>query len=232
MLSTDLIEWIEQRQPLEPFQRRFIRGAFHPGTRLAALSGPRGLGKSALSGWLLAASLDPEGPLFDEGAESVLLAGSLDQARAVFRFLRGRCDDDTFRYLDSGQRVAATHVPTHTRVRVASSDPRKALGIVGARLLVGDEPGAWQERGGSDMYDALTTSAGKNEQTLILIGTRAPGPPDGWWQRLLDSGGSEGEYVQTHQGREDDRWDDWKAIARANVQRQLLLPVRADYFCR
>ena len=216
MLSTDLIAWIEQRQPLEPFQRRFIRGAFRPGTRLAALSGPRGLGKSALSGWLLAASLDPEGPLFVRGAESVLLAGSLDQARAVFRFLRGRCDGDEFRYLDSGQRVAATHVPTHTRVRVASSDPRKALGIVGARMLIGDEPGAWQERAGAEMFDALTTSAGKGEQTLILIGTRAPGPPDGWWQRLLDSGGNEGEYIQEHTARQHDPWDAWSTIKRAN----------------
>ena len=216
MLSTDLIAWIEKRQPLEPFQRRFIRGAFRPGVRLAALSGPRGLGKSALSGWLLAAGLDPEGPLFVKGAESVLLAGSLDQARAVFRFLRGRCDGDEFRYLDSGQRVAATHVPTHTRVRVASSDPRKALGIVGARVLVGDEPGAWAERGGSEMFDALSTSAGKGEQTLILIGTKAPGQPDGWWRRLLDSRGSgPSEYVQVHEGAEA-TWDTWRTIARAN----------------
>ena len=215
-LSTDLIAWIERRQRLEPFQRRFIRGAFRPGVRLAALSGPRGLGKSALSGWLLAAALDPEAPLFVRGGESVLLAASLDQARAVFRFLRERCDGPEFRYLDSGQRVAATHVPTHTRVRVASSDPRKALGIVGARLLVGDEPGAWQERGGAEMFDALSTSAGKGEQTLILIGTRAPGPVDGWWRRLLDSGAGAGEYVQTHEAREDAAWDAWSTIRKAN----------------
>ena len=159
MIAHDLCQWIEARQPLEPFQRRFIRGAFRPGVRLAALSGPRGLGKSALSGWLLAAGLDPTGPLYVKGAESVLLAGSLDQARAVFRFLRQRCDGDDFRYLDSGQRVAATHKPTHTRVRVASSDPRKALGIVGARLLVGDEPGAWQERGGSEITSVPQSQA-------------------------------------------------------------------------
>ena len=214
-IAPGLIAWIEARQRLEPFQRRFVRGAFRPGVRLAALSGPRGLGKSALSGWLLAAALDPSGPLFVAGGESVLLAGSLDQARAVFRFLRGRCDGGAFRFLDSGQRVAATHVPTHTRVRVASSDPRKALGIVGARLLVGDEPGAWQERGGAEMYDALTTSAGKSAQTLILIGTRAPGAADGWWRRLLDAGSGGAEYVQVHQGAEG-TWDRWRTIARAN----------------
>ena len=213
MLSTDLISWIEKRQPLEPFQRRFIRGAFRPGVRLAALSGPRGLGKSALSGWILAAGLDPTGPLYVEGGESVLLAASLDQARGVFRFLRQRCDGDGFRFLDSGQRIGATHVPSHSRVRVASSDPRKALGIVGARLLVGDEPGAWADRAGSEMYDALTTSGGKGEQNLLLIGTRAPGPVDGWWRKLLASGGGPSEYVQVHAGSEA-AWDAWRTVAR------------------
>ena len=91
ILSHRVIAFLERHQRLAPFQRRFVRGAFRPGIDLAALCGPRGLGKSSLSGELLSCALDPDGPLFEAGSESVLLAGSLDQARAAFRFLRARC---------------------------------------------------------------------------------------------------------------------------------------------
>ena len=217
-----LIEWLETRQKLAPFQKRFIRGAFRPGISKACLSGPRGLGKSSISGEILAAALDPTGPLFVEGGESILLAGSLDQARAVFRFLRDRCDGPDFRYLDSGQRVGVTHKPTHTRVRVASSDSKRAFGLVGARLIVGDEPASWQERGGALMYDALETSGGKNEVTLILIGTKAPGTAGGWWRELISHGHADpGTYVQVHDGPVDTEGRPvdplkWASIRKAN----------------
>ena len=57
------------------FNARFIRGAFAPGIDKAVLFGPRGLGKSSLSGELLAAALDPDGPLFEAGGESILGLG-------------------------------------------------------------------------------------------------------------------------------------------------------------
>ena len=137
LLSRRVIEFLERGQRLAPFQRRFVRGAFRPGVDLAALCGPSGLGKSSLSGELLSCDRDPDGPLFEAGSESVLLAGSLDQARAAFRFLRARCPEDRgFKYTDSGQRVSVHHKATNTRVRVASSDAKRAFGIVGARLVV------------------------------------------------------------------------------------------------
>lgn len=216
-ISGRLIDWIERRQPLERFQLRFIRGAFAPGVHLAVLSGPRGIGKTSLSGWLLAAALDPDGPLHVPASESVMLAASLDQARAGFGVMRDRCGEDGFRYMDSAQRIRATHVASRARVRVASSDAKRALGILNAPLLVGDEPAAWEDRGGAAMFDALTTSGGKTEQRLILIGTRAPGPAGGWWRQLVASGGGPGEYVQTHAGDdEDDTWWHWRNVRRAN----------------
>ena len=152
-LGTQVIDWLNAKQKLAPFQRRFIRGAFRPGIDTAVLSGPRGLGKSSLSGEILSAALSPDGPLHEPGAENILVASSLDQARAVFKFLRARCPADAgFRYQDAGQRVSVKHVASGTRVRVASSDAKRAFGIVGARIVVGDEPGTWQERGGALMY--------------------------------------------------------------------------------
>ncbi|MYK87626.1 MAG: hypothetical protein F4018_04365, partial [Acidobacteria bacterium] len=80
--SKRLIERLERHAKLAPFQRRFIRGAFRPGVLKAVLSCPRGAGKSTLSGWLLAEAIDPNGALFVPGSESVLVAGSRDQAGA------------------------------------------------------------------------------------------------------------------------------------------------------
>ena len=158
-----LIGFLERGgRKLAPFQRRFVGGAMAIGTRKAILSGPRGLGKSSLSGELLAAAVHPDGPLFRPGAESVLLASSLEQARLCFAFLRRFVGEDGFRFQDSGQRVSCTHVPTHTRVRVASSDAKRAFGLgANTPIVVGDEPAAWLDRAGSLMYDALETSGGK-----------------------------------------------------------------------
>ena len=73
---------------LKPFQRRFIRGATAPGTDTAALSLPRGNGKSWLAGHLVARVLTTGDKLFRSGTESVLCAASIEQARIVFRFAR------------------------------------------------------------------------------------------------------------------------------------------------
>ena len=180
-----------------------------------------GLGKSSLAADVLSAYLDPLGPLHRPGAESILLASSLDQARITFRFLRAALTGEDYRWLDSGQRVGVTHVPSDTRVRVASSDAKKAFGLGSSTpAIVGDEPGAWQERGGALMFDALETSGGKSDTRLFLIGTRAPGADGGWWRSLLEAESDPSTYVQIHDAPVDD--DDqvisplsWKTIRRA-----------------
>ena len=69
---------------LRPFQREFINRATAPGIDTAALSLPRGNGKSALAGYLVSRVLTPADELFRVGTESVLCAGSIEQARIVF----------------------------------------------------------------------------------------------------------------------------------------------------
>ena len=222
-LGVRLAAWIEGRAGcrLAGFQRRFLRGAFKRGILKAALTGPRGLSKSSMSGWLLGATLDPAAPLYRPNGESVLLAGSVEQARACFSFMRQVCTGPEYRWIDTAQRLGVVHRRARTRVRVISSDAKRAFGLVGARLVVGDEPASWQARGGKLMYDALETTGGKSEMTLILIGTRAPAEPPHWWLDLLDLGSTPGVYVQRHEAVRDDSgevadWDTWPVIRAAH----------------
>ena len=200
---------------LRPFQRRFIASALAPGIDTAALSLPRGNGKSWLGGHLVADSLTPESALFVEGAENILVASSLEQARTVFRFARAALGESGYRYLDSYTRIGITHRPTNTRLRVLSSDSKRALGIVGARLIVADEPGAWPVIGGEALHDALATAAGKNRMSTVYLGTLAPAPEGWWWPELVKAGDTPGVHVTVLQG-ERDTWDRWSTIRRCN----------------
>ena len=70
-------------EQLRGFQKRFIKGALAPGIDVAALSIPRGNGKSWLAAHLLARGLTPGDDLHVPGSEYLLCAGSIEQARLV-----------------------------------------------------------------------------------------------------------------------------------------------------
>ena len=160
---------------LRPFQREFVAGVLRPGTKRAALSIPRGNGKSWLAGYLAAAALTPGGALFEAGAENVLLSGSFDQARYVFRFAGEFLGEDGYSYLDSTNKLAIRHKKTGTRLLVRSSRAKGAFGIVGAKLAIADEPGSFDAIAGELMNDALDTAIGKPGTNLrvVYIGTLA-----------------------------------------------------------
>ena len=197
------------------FQRRFIDAATKPDVDIAALSTPRAQGKSWVAGRLIAKSLTPRTSLFVDGAENCLVSGSFDQARIAFRFARQLLGENDYRFQDSAQRIAITHTKSGTRLRVLSSDPKRALGIVGARVVIGDEPGSWNTLAGESMYDALITSIGKNKMSLILMGTIAPALAESWWPRLIADGSNEGTHITLLQG-DSETWDDWRTIAKCN----------------
>ena len=122
---------------LKPFQRRFIKGALDPAVDVAALSIPRGNGKSALAGDLLSRVLDPEDDLFRAGTESVLLAASIEQARIVYRFVRENLEPrGGYRFLDSVTRCGITHVLTNTRLRIIGSNGKTAMGLVNTPFAI------------------------------------------------------------------------------------------------
>ena len=201
---------------LKPFQKRFISAVLRPGIRRAVLSLPRGNGKSWLAGFLAAEALRPGGALFRAGDENVLLSGSFDQARYVYRFAKGLLGEGAYVYSDNKQRMEIRHKASGTRLTVKSSRARGAFGIVGARIALADEPGSWDVIGGELMADALDTAIGKPESdlTVIYIGTIAPALA-GWWPELVRAGSHGSTYVQSKEGNPA-KWDQWPEIKRAN----------------
>ena len=173
---------------LRPFQRRFLARALSDHVDTSVLSLPRGNGKSTLSAYILQRCLTPDDQLFEAGAEYLLGAASLEQARNAYRPLRAALEDSgEYRFIDSVTRLGITHVATNTKLRVMSSNAKTAFGIVGTPVCVLDEPGSWETTGGALMFDALVTAQGKPESRLRLLftGTLAPSS-SGWWTDLVD----------------------------------------------
>ena len=214
---------------LQPFQTRFLSAATRKGVRTACLSTPRGNGKSRLASILAGRVLTPGDPLFVPGAESVLVAASLEQARIVFRFLRGDIEaSGAYRFLDSHTRIAAVHEATNTRLRVVGSNGRAMMGLVDTPLVIADEPGAWLPTGGALVHDAIQTAMAKPGSPLkaVYAGTLAPSR-SGWWHDLVKDGTRGSVYVQALQGRRE-RWSQWREIVRCNP----LAKISADFRSR
>ena len=198
---------------LLPFQKR----ATDPKVDLAALSLARGNGKSSLAAHLLTRALSPGDSLFAAGAEFLLCAASIPQARLCFRFIRADLEPTgEYRFIDSATRIGIRHVASGTTLRVLSSNGKTGMGIVGCPLLVADEPGSWEVNGGQLMADAIFTAQGKpgSPMRVVMIGTLAPAV-SGWWHQLVQGGSHGSTYVQALQG-DRDKWNDWKEVRRCN----------------
>ena len=188
----------------------------HP-VDIAVLSCPRSGGKSWLCGKLIARSLTPGDALHEPNVENILVSASRAQAAIVLDFARLAMSEDAgVRWRADG----GEHLDSRARVRVISSDSRRALGLgASVRLIVADEPGAWS--GGSSgrrLWDACQTSLGKRRTTLIAIGTLAPAPltgPASWWPSFVSSGSGEGRHVSLLQA-DPDRWRDFAEVLRVN----------------
>ena len=141
---------------LRPFQRRFEAAAVDPRYDVAAMSGPRGLGKTFLAGRILTRCMTPGDAFHEPGADYILIAASIEQARLCYSFIEPvLAKQGGFRFLDSAQRIGILHKPTGTRLRVISSSGKTAMGIVNTRAVVLDEPGAFDLAKGEMMADAL-----------------------------------------------------------------------------
>ena len=203
---------------LRPFQKTFIKRALSSQVDTAALSLPRGNGKSSLAGHLAARLLTPEDDLFRAGTESIAIAATLEQARIVYRVCRDILGDNLdYRLSDSLTRIQITHKPTKTTLQVRSSNAKGALGLLNCPMVIADEPGAWGVHEGEEMYDGIITAQGKPGSPLkaVFIGTIAPAQDGSWWPELIAAGSVGTTYVQVLQG-DADTWDRWSTIKRCN----------------
>ena len=145
---------------------------------------------------MVARSLSPGDPLYEPAVENVLVAASRPQAGIVLEFARAALgESDAYRWSKDG----AIHVETRTRVRVISSDSRRALGLwANVRIVITDEPGAWGPTMGRRLWDAITTALGKRRTMVVAVGTLAPAPltgPASWWPAFVAAGSSDGRHV-------------------------------------
>ena len=91
------------------------------------------------------------------------------------------------------------------------------MGFANFSCIFADEPGSWEARGGSLLWDALRTSLGKQSgQRLILIGTRAPSAADSWWPILLETGSGPGTHIEVRTAPDGAPWDAWSTIRAVN----------------
>ena len=206
-------------ETLRPFQKRFLKGALASNIDTAGFSLPRGNGKSWLAAHILTRCMTVGDPLFVKGAEYLLCAASIEQARLCFRFLKADLEESfpgEYRWIDSVTRIGAVHKKTDTRLRVLSSNGKTGMGIVGCPLLVADEPGSWEVNGGQLMADAIFTAQGKpgSAMKVLIVGTLAPAT-SGWWHEMIQDGSRGSTYVQALQA-DPAKWDKWSEIKRCN----------------
>ena len=115
-------------EKLRPFQRRFIKAVESSSYDTVALSGPRGLGKTFLAGHVLARALTPGDKLNQPGAEYVLGAASLDQARMTYAFVRAALEPTgEYRFIDSTTRLGIMHKASNTKLWAISSNAKSAI---------------------------------------------------------------------------------------------------------
>ena len=203
---------------LLPFQSAFVAAVSRKDkpAGVLALSVPRANGKSWLCGGLVARSVTPDDPLFEEGVENILVSSSMNQARIVLEFARQALGSaEGYRWRNDG----VVHLDSRARVRIVSSDARRALGLgANVRIIIADEPGAWSPIQGRRLWDAMLTSLGKRRTQIIIVGTLAPAPltgPASWWPALVAEGSGEGQHVALLQA-DPEKWRDFGEVLRVN----------------
>ncbi|MCY3919664.1 MAG: hypothetical protein OXG38_07655 [Chloroflexi bacterium] len=205
------MEWL-------PFQRRFFRRALAPGVRTAALSLPRGNGKTSLIAELARRALTPGDALHHPGTESHIVASSLGQSRrTVWRLLvESLGGEPGYRWAESQNAVHCIHEDTGTKLSVLAANGKAAMGLVRAPLVLLDEPGAWETVGGELMFSAVQTAQGKPGASMraVYVGTLAPATA-GWWHDLATGESGDGVHAVCYQG-DRERWENWRVIQRCN----------------
>ena len=186
-----------------PWQARFLRGAHRAGVFEAALTMARGGGKSTFTAGVALAAL--EGPLAAPGAEVVIVAASLAQARIIFRHVVRFIGEDVvrnrdqFRTWDSPARAAIHSKRTGVLLELKGCTPGTLHGLAPS-LIIADELAQWPPNRIDAALAALDTSLGKIPGGRFWkIGTRPASPSHPFALAL-----KEADYRQVHAARPSD----------------------------
>ena len=174
-----------------------------------------------LLGRLAALAVSPGSPIYHAGDEVIAVAASIEQGKLLARAATDALPDEHLRWTGlygSAHRVTGVHVASGTSIRVISGSGKRALGMgVRNRLQLGDEPGSWERRSGALLYEALRGGLGKVDGgRVLLIGTLSPAHIGDWWPLMLGDGSGPGVHVTVLEAPEDEPWDSYLTIARAN----------------
>lgn len=189
-----------------PWQKRFIRGAFHPDNKGdAGLSVARGNGKSTLVAAIACAFID--GPLGESErmAECNIYGPSFDVVKgSIFRhisnFLKPTYKKDgigkngKWRIQDSANRATIENRITGNLIRVLGSNPKTHHGGVPKLALI-DELSQFSHGTLDASLAAIRTARGKlKDSKAVYLGTR-PDSESHPFERFLNSGSG---YRQIH----------------------------------
>ena len=234
--------------PLPTSLKKWVKDAFRPGIRVAALSIPRGNAKTFLAGRVAAMFLDPSFFLkeevralgFKRENETIIVSGSLDQCRTLFSFIREALREQNleqdFIFSDSSQRLQIKHKRLPIKLRAISSSGKRSMGLSTFNLILLDEPASMKENDGRLLYDGVRQSLGKRPgQRLLILGTLAPSEPASWWPSLVSAGSDKalGVHVTSIQAEPEEDWKEWATVKRCNpfmqINRNLQKVIRAEW---
>lgn len=165
-----------ERFTVLPWQRRFLVGVFDdPDVQIAALSVPRGNGKSSFMSAIVCAFLD--GPGAVRGLEISIIGPTIDQGRVVFDQAAGLLDADRrrseFRINVHHTRLLFESRRFGTSMIVRACKASSLHGFGREKLVILDEPASWPEGSREATWRVVETSMGKNPSMRILVvGTR------------------------------------------------------------
>ena len=176
---------------MQPWETSFLT-RFEGSDCDAAISVPRGAGKTKLAASVACAIVDPRSAM--HGGEVVAVASSFAQARLIFEDVLellgpaiakgGTGKAGAWRVQDSIKHAELQHRASRSRLRCLGADPHKMHGLR-PRLVVCDELAQWAPARVDRALAALRTGLGKVAGSRMLaIGTR-PATEDHPFARML-----------------------------------------------
>ena len=180
--------WFGSKQrkiTLYEWQEDFLKALAGDDIATAGLSVARGNGKTTLLAalalyYLIAAKLHHQ--------QIVVVASSMEQGRILFDAAMEMLTTEERRQLQISNTIQNSSMInpfTGMKLKVISSDPKRAHGLRNVVIAIMDEPAQWPANQRDAMYSAIRTSLGKVPKSkLIAIGTQSRDSTH-WFQRGL-----------------------------------------------